>query len=311
MSEKAVLPDRYVTSAIFMDTLVTIDVAEPGSTGDRAERVRDAFGWFAHVERVCSRFDRRSELSHLSASPIGVPISVSPLLFELIDFACSVARASDGAFDPTVGRAMETNGFNRDYLTGELTSSSIGAMSHCSYLDVLLDPGSRAVTLVKPLVLDLGAVAKGFAIDLAAEELRPFGNFAINAGGDILAHGRHSPDTPWHIGIRHPRAPGDQIDSLVISDAAVCTSGDYERPRPDGKPGHHILDPRTGKSTEGVASVTVVASSAMLADAMSTAAFALGPERAVEFLESQGVEGLIVSADVRTFETKGLWKYRS
>ena len=301
--------NRSVTSRVFMDTLVTIDVANPRSEIECAEAVEIAFGWFAHVEKLCSRFDRDSELSRLSAATAGVPVAVSPLLFEAIDFAVEVARATDGAFDPTVGHAMENSGFNRNYLTGEQTASRVEAGS-ASRRDIALDPAERTVTLARPLVLDLGAVAKGFAIDLAAAELEEFGDFAINAGGDILARGRHSPGNAWRIGVRNPRVPDQPIETLVISGAAVCTSGDYERPRPDGKPGHHLLDPATGRSAEGLASVTVVAPSAMLADALSTAAFVLGPELGLELLEVQNVEGLFVSTDLRMYETKGLWKYR-
>jgi thiamine biosynthesis lipoprotein len=205
---------------------------------------------------------------------------------------------------------MQVLGFNRNYLTGETISSANEAGARCSYRDIELDPTNRTVTITRPLVLDLGAVAKGFAIDLAAEELKPLENFAINAGGDILARGHHSANTPWRIGIRHPRQPEDAIDTLLISDAAVCTSGDYERPRPDGQPGHHLLDPQTRQPVEGVASVTVVAPTAMLADALSTAAFVLHQDEGIDLLESQSVEGLIVSADLQTFETTGLSKYR-
>jgi thiamine biosynthesis lipoprotein len=310
LEEAVVLADSYVTSAVFMDTLVTIEVANPGSVSECADPVQKAFGWFAHVEKLCSRFDENSELSRLSASPNRVPVSVSPLLFELIDFAWAVAQATDGAFDPTVGRAMEKSGFNRNYLTGQQKTSEISTKAECSYRDVVLNPSDCTVTLMQPLVLDLGAVAKGFAIDLAAAELRPFQNFAINAGGDILARGRHSSNTPWRIGIRHPREPQRLIDTLAVSGAAVCTSGDYERPRPDGTPGHHLLDPQTGQPVDDVASVTVVAPSAMLADALSTAAFVLRPDRGLGLLESQNVEGMIVSTDLRTFETQGLRKYR-
>ena len=174
MPEEAVaIGGSYVASAVFMDTLITIEVVSAEAKRRYAKRVQQAFGWFGHVEKLCSRFDENSELSRLSASPPGVPVTVSPLLFELVSFALSVARASGGAFDPTVGRAMEISGFNRNYLTGERKTSEAEALAGSSYRDILLDPAGRTVTLPRPLVLDLGAVAKGFAIDLAAEELRP------------------------------------------------------------------------------------------------------------------------------------------
>jgi thiamine biosynthesis lipoprotein len=311
MLEEAVATGgSYVASAVFMDTLTTIEVVSAEASSGYAERVQQAFGWFGQVEKLCSRFDENSELSRLSASPPSVPVTVSPLLFELVSFALSVARASGGAFDPTVGHAMEISGFNRNYLTGERKTSETEASARSSCRDILLDPVDRTVTLTKALVLDLGAVAKGFAIDLAAEELRPCQNYAINAGGDILARGLSPDGTPWRIGIRHPRQPEALIDTLTVSDAAVCTSGDYERHRPGGESGHHLLDPETGRAVADVASVTVVAPNAMLADALSTAAFVLRAERGLDLLESQNVEGLIVSPDLQKFETKGLSRYR-
>ncbi len=310
LKEAVAIGGSYVASAVFMDTLITIEVVRPEARSGFAERVQQAFGWFGQVEKLCSRFDENSELSRLSASPAGVPVTVSPPLFELVSFALSVARASGGAFDPTVGHAMEMSGFNRNYLTGERKVSETEASAGSSYRDVLLCSADRSVTLTRPLVLDLGAVAKGFAIDLAAEELRPFQDYAINAGGDILARGLGPEGTPWRIGIRHPRQPEALIDKFAVSDAAVCTSGDYERPRPAGGSGHHLLDPETGQAVAEVASVTVVAPTAMLADALSTAAFVLRAERGLGLLESQNVEGLIVSPDLQKFETKGLSRYR-
>ncbi len=311
LKEAVATGESYVASAVFMDTLITVEVVRQKARNGYAERVRQAFGWFGQVERLCSRFDETSELSRLSASPAGVPVTVSPPLFELVSFALSVAQASNGAFDPTVGREMEMSGFNRNYLTGERkTSATEASAGSSSYCDVLLDPVARTVTLTRPFVLDLGAVAKGFAIDLAAEELRPSQDYAINAGGDILARGLSPESTPWRIGIRHPRQPEALIDTFTVSDAAVCTSGDYERPRPDGGPGHHLLHPETGQAVADVASVTVVAPTAMLADALSTAAFVLRVERGLDLLEGQNVEGLIVSPDLQKFETKRLSQYR-
>jgi thiamine biosynthesis lipoprotein len=144
----------------------------------------------------------------------------------------------------------------------------------------------------------LGAVAKGLAVDMAARELESFTDFSINAGGDLYLGGRNPLGEPWMVGIRHPRRDGELIDSLRVSDKAVCTSGDYER-------GRHILNGRMLVSADGVASATVVASGAMLADALATAAFVMGREEGIAFLERMGVEGLIVTPDLERHETRG------
>ncbi|MDO8689556.1 MAG: FAD:protein FMN transferase [Dehalococcoidia bacterium] len=304
------MSETYVSTAVFMDTPVSIEVVNPASGDECAERVNHAFDWFGRVEQCCSRFEEQSELRGLSAR-IGVPVRVSSLLYSVIEFALAVARASNGAFDPTIGHSMEKSGFDRNYRTEQRTASRIDSPAQCSYRDVILDPKNSTVALLRPMVLDLGAVAKGFATDLAAAEISCFKDYSIDAGGDVLVRGRNSEGAPWRIGIAHPRCPDELLCTLHVSDAAVCTSGDYERPRPDGNVGHHIIEPGTGLSPSEVASVTAVAPTAMLADALSTAAFVLGPTRGVNLLECYGVEGLIVSPTMKQYATQGFSRYRN
>jgi len=296
-----------MATAVFMDTLVSIELVNPPESAAPTECIERAFGWFHEIEGRCSRFDPRSELSVLSRTA-GVPVPVSQVLFAALEFALAVAGECQGAFDPTVGRAMVANGFDRNFRTGARVESAPGTGG--TYRDVFLDRVNQAVTLRRPLLLDLGAVAKGLAIDLAARELDAFPDFAIDAGGDLFVRGCNAAGTPWAIGIRHPREPGAIVDTLHLSNAAVCTSGDYERLRPDGEPGHHIIDPATGSATSGVASVTVVAPTAMLADALATAAFVLGPEHGLALLRRHGVEGAIVSSEPKRHETPGFAGYR-
>ena len=147
-------------------------------------------------------------------------------------------------------------------------------------------------------------MAKGLAVDAAARELQPLSDFAIDAGGDLYLGGRNPDGLPWSIGIRHPRLDTALIDLLQVSNQAVCTSGDYERIAPNGAA--HILDPRSGGSATISASVTVVASTALAADALATAAFVLGPARGLELLIRHGAEALIVTPELERFETPGL-----
>jgi len=285
---------------VLMGTLVTIQVVRPGA--DAA--IDRAFGWFREIEARCSRFDERSELVQLTAR-VGEPVPASPVLFEAVRFALSVAEETGGAFDPTVGRRMEAHGFNREDRTGRTVSTPVPLHDDVSYRDVDLDAGSHTITFRRPLLLDLGAVAKGLAVDAAARELEAFQDFAIDAGGDLYLGGRNPDGVPWSVGIRHPRNDRELIDSLRVSDKAVCTSGDYERVMP-GRQQHHILDPRTGVSPATVASVTVVAPTALAADALATAAFVLGPTDGLTLLERHGVEGLIVTTSLDRIETSGL-----
>jgi FAD:protein FMN transferase len=234
---------------------------------------------------------------------------VSTILYHAVQFALAVAEESEGAFDPTVGYAMEERGFNREYRTGQMVQTPLDSNRSVSYRDVQIDAERETITLLRPLIIDLGAVAKGLAVDLAARELQPFNNFAINAGGDLYLGGCNPSGEPWSIGIRHPRSDNELIDSLRISNRAVCTSGDYER-RSFKDDGHHILDPHTGSSANGVASVTVIGPTAMLADALATAAFVLGPANGIQLFDRLGVDGLIISPGLERFATRGMSDYR-
>jgi len=141
-------------------------------------------------------------------------------------------------------------------------------------------------------------VVKGLAVDTAARELRPFRNFAIDAGGDLYLAGHNPQGMPWSVGIRHPRRDGELAHTVHVSNKAVCTSGDYER-------GEHILDPRTRTPVQTVASATVIADSAMLADALATAVFVLGPQQGLELLTRMDVDGMIMTPQLERYETPG------
>jgi thiamine biosynthesis lipoprotein len=287
-----------------MGTLVTIQIVGPASKDSTDAAFDRAFGWFHEIEARCSRFSERSELMQLTAET-GVAVPASAILYEAVQFAVMVAEATGGAFDPTVGHRMHAHGFNREHRTGEIVRSVHTPDDCVSYRDVQLDPDRRTIALRRPLTLDLGAVAKGLAVDMAARELHAFQDFAIDAGGDLYLGGSNEHGAPWSVGVRHPRNEDELIASLRISNQAVCTSGDYERRTP-GDHAHHILDPRTGASAHAVASATVVASGAMLADALATAVFVLGPAEGIQLLDRMGVDGLIVTPELEQFETRGL-----
>jgi thiamine biosynthesis lipoprotein len=289
-----------VRTEVAMGTLVSMEVV-PDAPPEILDR---AFGWFHEIEQRCTRFNPASELMQLGTR-VGEPVAVSEILFHAVQFALNVAEETGGAFDPTIGHRMEARGFNREHRTGEEVHSDRDCADDVSYKDVQADRDNKTITLLRPLTLDLGAVAKGLAVDMAARELSQFRDFAIDAGGDLYLSGTNRTGERWAVGIRHPRNDGELIDSLRVSNLAVCTSGDYERKTPSGSE-HHIVDPRTGHSPQTLASVTVLAESAMLADALATAAFVLGPDNAIQLLDRLGVGGLIFTPDLERYETRGL-----
>lgn len=284
-----------------MDTVVTITAVTEQPDAEVSALLDRAFDAFRCVEAACSRFDEASELAKLSRQ-VGRPVPVSPLLFEALGFACAVADLTDGAFDPTVGGRMAANGFNRHYISGERLRPPHG-LGEATFRDLHLDRANQTVTLGRPLGLDLGAVAKGLAIDLAAKELASLSGFAIDAGGDLFVSGANPEGAPWQVGIRHPLHKAETICSFRITDAAICTSGSYERPSPTQPESHHLIDPTTGLSPSDLLSCTVIAPFAMMADAFATAAFVLGPTEGAALLEETDLAGLFIDPSLTIHTT--------
>ncbi|XJZ26763.1 FAD:protein FMN transferase [Bacillota bacterium Lsc_1132] len=162
---------------LYMDTVVDIHVVTTKSKEETEEKINRAFDAFQQVEQACSRFDPRSELM-IASQQVGTPVKISPFLFEPLKFALEIARLTDGLFEPAVGKIMEENGFNRQYLTGNLINSH--SAEAVRYHDIEFNQQNHTLLLKKPLIIDLGAVAKGFAIDLFNHCLDRFKNNAGN-----------------------------------------------------------------------------------------------------------------------------------
>jgi len=286
-----------------MDTVVEIQVV----VGTRKqteveEKINSAFDAFRNVEQACSRFTLDSELMMVSKI-IGEPIPISPYLFEPLKFALEMARFTDGLFDPTIGKAMEDLGFNRHYLTGKHINSY--AEDNVTYKNIVINEMDRTVLFQKCMVIDLGAVAKGFAIDLAVNGLRDFDGFMINAGGDIYAGGVDEKGDNWKIGVQHPFDKNQILYSIDISDEAICTSGGYERISREFPGQHHIINPYSKQSPNGWVSCSVIAPFAMMADAFSTTAFLLDQKRGEEIINNIGIRGLFITPELQIKKVGG------
>ena len=297
-----------VYSGLALGTIVRIHVASQPSEETLRLAVPRALEAFQAVERACSRFDEDSELVRLVREPAGTKVAVGPVLFQSLQFACKIADWTQGRFDPTVGAQMEELGFRRHYLTGESVAWTTDINRQATFRDIELDAQNQTVRLHRPLLLDLGAVAKGLAVDLAVKELAAFDfpGFVVDAGGDLYAAGTDGDGNPWPIGIRHPVQRDKSIWVLPGVNTAVCTSGTYERVSPNNASSHHILDTQSMQSARGFLSITATGPFAMMADAFSTAAFFYSPKEALELLEEAGLEGVIVTEDLEVKATSGM-----
>ncbi len=261
-----------------------------------------------HVDETMSPYKPRSELSHINEGAARGPVSVSRELFELLALSVEFSRRTQGAFDITYASAGQLY----DYRAGLCPQQAEldRARAAIGYRGLLLDPVSRCVRFAHPgMRIDLGGFAKGYAVDRGAAILRERGirHAIVSAGGDshILGDRR---GRPWTIGIRDPRRPGELAAVLPLADVAISTSGDYERYfEQDGVRHHHILDPRTGRSPEGVRSVTVIAAEGVRTEAFSKAVFVLGVERGMQFIHAQpGTDAVVVDAAGALHYSSGL-----
>ena len=212
----------------------------------------------------------------------GISFTPDPELLPLLLAANRLSLKSGGLFNPTIGKLVDLWGFHADELTTLIPPSPAD-------IEALLAPAPSVgdVTLVNgqlsssnPAVqYDLGAFAKGYAIDRGIELLQSLGitNAIINAGGDLRAIGKHG-HRPWRIGIRNPSGAGVLASVELGENESIFTSGDYERYfEAAGQRYHHIIDPRTGRPASGTVSVTVMHLDAATADAAATALFVAGP----------------------------------
>jgi thiamine biosynthesis lipoprotein len=265
-----------------------------------------AFTEIARIEGLMTPHHPASDVARLTAA--AGPLEVSAETAAVIARGLQVAAASGGAFDLTLGRL-------KDLWAIEGEAPHLPTAAELARALAGTGPGSltltgRTVSKRDPaLAVDLGGIAKGYAVDRAIAVLAEGGVklASVNAGGDIRVLGDRA-GRPWRIGIQHPRQPGEILATIELADVAVVTSGDYERFfERDGVRYHHLFDPRTGLPARRCQAVTVVASEAVLSDALATAVFVLGPGPGLELLRHfPGVEGLVVAADGTVTTTPGL-----
>ena len=294
-----------------MGTMVNLTIWSDDE-GNAAEAANAVFAEFHRIDRLMSSWRRDSVVTNINVNAGIHPVVVDGETMSVIERALSVSRRSNGAFDITVGAFRGLWKFDEDVDGSIPDGKAVAAkVDLVNYRDVLIDPVHHSVMLRRPKMrITLGGVAKGYAVDRAADILRRRGfvDFVVHAGGDIYVSGRHG-KRPWHLGIRDPRgAPGAIFAVADIKDASFSTSGDYERGFvKNGVRYHHIIDPATGYPANRSRSVTVSAPDAITADMWSTALFVLGPVKGLALVEElPGVDAVFVGADNRLEVSSGL-----
>jgi thiamine biosynthesis lipoprotein len=244
----------YKSTRLLMGTIVEVMVVAPR---DKAKAATEAvFDELKRVESLAS-FHKASALTAVNQAAGTGPVHASSELLALIKHSLDFAARTNGAFDPTLGPVSQLWNFSGE---GEARVPAKGeireALKRTGWQKVTVDLSAGTISLAeKGMSLDLGGIAKGYALDRARLVLRKLGvtRALVNAGGDIIALGEKAPGKLWRVGVQDPRNSTGIAAVAAVKDKCVLTSGDYERfIEKDGVRYHHILDPRTGYPTRGI-----------------------------------------------------------
>ncbi|HUS72848.1 MAG TPA: FAD:protein FMN transferase [Sedimentisphaerales bacterium] len=296
---------------------------------DKAKKcVETAFAEIQKVDDLMSDYKSNSEISKVNRDAFKGPVKVSRSTFEVLQKSAEFSRLSEGAFDITIGpltklwrSAAEANSVPTD---AELEQ----ARSKVGYEKLYLDANELTVRFaVDGMKLDLGGIAKGYAIDRAIEAMQTGGAIGgmVDVGGDIRCFGlpRQDRDT-WRVGLQNPTqieageqnhvvGAGQVLLVLKLENAAVATSGGYRRfVLIEGKKHSHIMDRKTGAGAVGLSSATIISQNAIHADALATAVSVMGAEKGLALIEkTPGTEAILLtpSPEYQLIKTTGAEKY--
>lgn len=260
------------------------------------------------IDALMSPFKSSSQLSQLNSEAADHPVRVSDELFSLIERAQKISELSNGAFDITFASIGRMYDYRQQIRPSEEAIQK--QLSAINYRHIVLNPEKRTIAFARPGVsIDLGGIAKGYAVDNSIQILSSCGvtNALVSAGGDSRILGDKG-NRPWMMGIQHPRKKPGLALVLPLSNSAISTSGDYERYFiENGQRYHHIISPSSGKSVSGTISATVIGPDATTTDALSTTLFVLGATRGLKLVETlPGFDAIIIDSGGQIHYSSGL-----
>lgn len=272
-----------------MACLYTIDAYTEDS--EKLPSILDqAFDEVDRIDRLMSHYKADSPLSRINRDAAASPVAVEPELYDFIAEAIRHSRDSDGAFDITVGPLMKVWGFFRGEGRFPSDRDVEAVRPLIGWQHVIMDPGQRTIRFDRPgMELDLGGIAKGYAVDRVVKILRAAHVSAalISAGGSTI-YGLGAPPnrTAWTVSIQDPVDSAKVARDVALRDRALSVAGSSEKSfEVDGVRYSHIMDPRTGRPVQGVLTVAVIARTGTEGDALDDALFVLGPVRSRKYLK--------------------------
>ncbi len=274
--------------------------------------VAAVFDEMRRIDALMSPYKPESELSRINANAAKGAMPIGDELAELIARSFEFSELTGGAFDITFASVGHMYNYREGVKPDEQAIDE--ALPAINYHHVILDREAGTIRFAREGVkIDLGGIAKGYAVERAIALLRErgIGHAYVSAGGDSRILGDRL-GRPWVIGVRHPRQREKIVAKIPLQDEALSTSGDYERYfEEDGVRYHHILDPGTGKSVGEVRSVTILGPDATSTDALSTSVFVLGVEKGITLINRlDGFEAIVVDREGRLHYSSGLEQLR-
>jgi thiamine biosynthesis lipoprotein len=297
----------YSREAAIMGTRIRVEL-QAAAQPDAEAAIDAVLDELRRIDATYSTWSDASDLSRVNREAGSAATPASAELRHLLAESREVSELTDGAFDVTYASAGRLYDFREGVRPDD--EARRAAVEAIDYHYVRVDDDAGTVRYDHPDVwVDLGGIAKGYAIDRAMAILaeRGVANAAVAAGGDMRVTGVRQ-GRPWVIGVRDPDDRDTMVARLPLQDVAVSTSGDYERFfDEDGIRYHHILDPATGDSARGVRSVTIIGDRATRTDALSTSVFVLGREAGLALVDRlPGIDALVVDADGSLHVSEGL-----
>ncbi len=296
----------YSDTSDKMGTRVQIEIWHDDA--DEAEAlIASGMREFDRIEQSMSTYIAESEISRVNDTAADGAVVIGSELFALISRALELSELTSGAFDITYDSVGQMYDYRENRKPGAAAIEE--ALPAIDYRLVELDSDAMTIRFSRPGVrINLGGIAKGYACESVVALLRDQGvtNALVNAGGDTRLLGDRG-NGPWVVGVKDPEDESGVVTRLAADDEAVSTSGDYERFFiEDGVRYHHILSPSTGRSVDGVRSVTVVGPDATMTDGLSTSVFVLGREGGLELIEKlPDYEAIVIDSERRISLSKG------
>lgn len=306
--------DIYTKETFLMDTLVTIKIYDTNKTlAQRA--VRKALNEIKNIAKISDNFNPDSEISKLNKKQEKQNIKISDDLFKMIFLSKQYSSITKNSFDVTIAPLTSLWNFENKKHVPSLSELK-KALGFTGSNRLRLNKKDQTISFSKKNVsLDLGGIAKGYAIDKAIAVLRKYGikNALVSTESTTGVIGKKA-NKDWIIGIQNPRKKNEILGAVPLKEKSISTSGDYQKFFiKDGIRYHHILSPKTGTPAKGVMGVTVITSrSNAESDILSTAIFVMGYKRGMDFInKSNDIDGIIITLDGKIHLSKRLIKLTS